>query len=146
MPRSGNINPSNPNAEIFGDIFAGRTPTGYSFGVPVSVARPLHSDATVRGFQCPLDSACAVSVVVDVRTADATETIDVGVANAADSTSDTLLDGQSVAAVGLYPSGVGTNGSTVRKINPSQFVTWDPSAGTDTLEGYIVMTFTPIGA
>ena len=143
--RFGTINPANGVSEVVGSIFGGlrKAPEGAALSIANVFVVQLSGDADVHGFQNPHSSDALVSVVVNVEATDAGETIDVGVAANGVTTSDTLMDGRSVATAGAFNTH-GTNGADFRKLDKkgglNDFVTWKASAGSDTLAGQIVIT------
>lgn len=74
-------------------------------------------------------------VILDVTTASSGAcTVDVGVAADATTLSDTLIDGVSVAATGLYNNSddKGTNGRLIRKSSSGYYVTASVASGAST--------------
>ena len=99
----------------------------------------------MKGFQNPFSSDALVTALVNVETANAGLTVDVGVAAAGTTTSDTIIDAGSVASVGVLngADNGGTNGNLFRAIDKkggsNDYVTWDVSGSPSTLAGQIVI-------
>ena len=151
MPRAGSIDPASPAREVLAGIFGGAgKPTGAKVAVPLILTADLQGDADVHGIQNPYDSDCLVAAVVNVATADDTETIDVGVDDGGDASNDGLIDGLSVAAIGVFNSwdDPGTNGNAFallhKKGGTNDYLVWKASAGTNRLAGEIVFVLIPL--
>ena len=143
MPRTGNIDPSNPSPEIASDFFYGPGYLNNRFGVPVSISRIVEPAASsaVGGMGCPLDSRCVVKGALYVVTPIAAgRTLDVGVSD--DITTHSTAELLSAAA--LSAAGVVVQTRAVI-MAPNQFITWEPSAATTGLVAHLVLTFTPMG-
>ena len=151
MPKAGSIDPASPAREVLAGIFGGvGKPDGVKVAVPLILTADLQGDASVHGIQNPYDSDCLVWAVVNVATADDTETVDVGVDDGGDASNDGLIDGLSVAATGVFNSfdDPGTNGNAFallhKKGGSNDYLVYKASTGTDTLAGQIVFVLIPL--
>lgn len=98
-------------------------------GAVIALANPLGADVVIT------------SAVLDIVTAatTATNTVDIGIATNATTTSDTLFDGQAASA-GLKTAG-GTNGGVPRVWGATQFITGTASATLAGLVGTLRLTY-----
>ena len=107
-------------------------PTIYSVDL---TAATVTTGGAVASIANPFGAACVITRAFLRVTTGSTgaATVDIGVAANGTTTSDTLIDGQSVQTAGLL-STAGTNGATPREWGASQFVTVTASA---TLAGLV---------
>ena len=152
MPAEGNIDPASSTAEIVQRMLPSTLPSGIKFSMPFVVIEDLAANANVNSVQNPSDSDCIVAAVLNITTADATETMDVGIDSDGTTSADTLLDGVDVGSVATKSSfddgDSGVNGLAVKLIDKkggtNDYVTFTASAGTDTLAGQLILIFIPI--
>ena len=144
MPRAGKVDVTSGVGVAVSNMMGAAAVSGAVAAPALTIVLDLAADADTHGWQNPYDSdAVITSAVIVVETADAGETIDVGIAADASTSSDNLLDGASVAAVGAVDT-AGTNGGINRLLakrgGANDHVTFTASAGTDTLDGKLVIT------
>jgi hypothetical protein len=106
--------------------------------------------AGVLSWQNPEPVGILAAVLLDVTTAQSGQTADVGVNGDGTGTSDTLLDGVSLAATGALSSftNAGTNGAAFRKVDAkggtSDYVTATASGTPSTLVGNAYIVYVPV--
>lgn len=103
---------------------------GYTDAIALTAA----ATGSQGGWENTTGRTCLVEAVIDVTTAaTGAATLDVGVAAAASTSNDKLMDGIDVnAATGEFSSGTGTNGRRVRKVPAGHFVTVHRASGDPT--------------
>ena len=104
----------------------------------------------VLSWQNPEDVGVLAAVVVDITTAQSAQTVDVGVDGDGTGTSDTLLDGASLATAGALSSfaNAGSNGAAFRKLDAkggtSDYITATASGTPSALVGYAYVAYVPV--
>ena len=117
--------------------------------VKVALAQAA-GNAGVLSWQNPEAVGVLAAVVLDVTTAQSAQTADVGVDGDGTGTSDTLLDGVSLAAAGALSSfaDAGTNGAALRRVDAkggtSDYVTATASGTPSSLVGNAYIVYVPI--
>jgi hypothetical protein len=107
-------------------------------------------NAGVLSWQNPEPVGILAAVVVDITTAQSAQTVDVGVDGDGTGTSDTLLDGASLATAGAISSfaNAGTNGAAFRKLDAkggtNDFITATASGTPSSLVGYAYIVYVPV--
>ena len=107
-------------------------------------------NAGVLSWQNPEAVGVLAAVIIDVTSAQAGQTADVGVDGDGTGTGDTLLDGVSLAATGAFSSfaNAGTNGAAFRKLDAkggtSDYVTVTASGTPSTLAGNAYVIYVPV--
>ena len=103
----------------------------------------------VLSWQNPESVGVLAAVLIDITTAQSAQTADVGVDGDGTGTSDTLLDGVSLAATGAFSSfaDAGANGAAFRKLDAkggtSDYVTATASGTPSSLVGNAYIVYVP---
>lgn len=106
--------------------------------------------AGVLAWQNPESVGILAAVVVDITTAQAAQTADIGVDANGTGSSDTLLDGVSLAATGAFSSfaNAGTNGAAFRKLDAkggtNDYITASASGTPSSLVGSAYIVYVPV--
>ena len=117
--------------------------------VKVAMAQAA-GNAGVFSWQNPEPVGVLAAVVVDLTTAQSGQTADVGVDGDGTGTSDTLLDGVSIAATGAFSSfaDAGTSGAAVRKVDAkggtNDYITASASGTPAALVGNAYIIYLPV--
>ena len=107
-------------------------------------------NAGVLSWQNPEAVGVLAAVVLDVTTAQAAQTADVGVDGDGTGTSDTLVDGVTLAATGALSSfaDAGTNGGAFRKVDAkggtNDYITATASGTPSALVGNAYILYVPV--
>jgi hypothetical protein len=107
-------------------------------------------NAGVFSWQNPESVGILAAMVMDITTAQAAQTADVGVDANGTGTSDTLMDGVSLATVGAVSSfaNAGTNGAAFRKLDAkggtNDYVTATASGTPSALVGNAYIVYVPV--
>lgn len=126
-------------------------------GVPLDCARvALTAGASTSGgatfaWQNPhAESIIVHNVILDITTqSTGAATIDIGyTATSATTSSDTIIDGKSLATAGIFENKLaatlGTNGKPTVKAASGKWITGTPSADTTGLVGYVYIYYTRV--
>ena len=99
-------------------IDGGVAPASSHLTIPLVFSIDVSGDEVI-GFQNPTDKEALVAAIVRISGTATSATFDVGVDDAGDASNDTLIDGASGGAAGVYSSfaNAGTNGAAFRAIN-----------------------------
>ena len=138
-----------------GEILSALFPASGTAVIPKVVKVALGQaagNAGVLSWQNPEAVGVLAAVVIDITTAQAAQTADVGVDGdgTGTGTADTLLDGVSLAATGAFSSfaNAGTNGAAFRKLDAkggtSDFVTATASGTPSSLVGNAYVIYVPV--
>ena len=117
--------------------------------VKVALAQTA-GNAGVLSWQNPESVGVLAAVIIDVTTVQAAQTVDVGVDGDGTGTSDTLLDGASLATAGALSSfaNAGTNGAAFRKVDAkggtNDYVTATASGTPSALVGNAYIVYVPV--
>lgn len=104
----------------------------------------------VLSWQNPEPVGILAAVLIDVTTAQSGQTIDAGTDGDGTGTSDTLLDGVSIASTGALSSfaDAGTNGAAFRKLDAqggtTDYITATASGTPSSLVGYAYIVYVPV--
>ncbi len=107
-------------------------------------------DAGVLSWQNPESVGILAAVVVDITTVQAAQTADVGVDGDGTGTSDTLMDGVSLATAGAVSSfaDAGTSGAAFRKVDAkggtNDYITATASGTPSALVGSAYIIYVPV--
>ena len=107
-------------------------------------------NAGVLSWQNPESVGVLAAVVVDITTVQAAQTADVGVDGDGTGTSDTLMDGVSLATAGAVSSfaDAGTNGAAFRKVDANggtnDYITATASGTPSALVGSAYIIYVPV--
>ena len=107
-------------------------------------------NAGVLSWQNPESVGILAAVVVDITTVQAAQTADVGVDGDGTGTSDTLMDGVSLATAGAVSSfaDAGTNGAAFRKVDAkggtNDYITATASGTPSALVGSAYIIYVPV--
>lgn len=107
-------------------------------------------NAGVLSWQNPESVGILAAVVVDITTVEAAQTADVGVDGDGTGTSDTLMDGVSLATAGVVSSfaDAGTNGAAFRKVDAkggtNDYITVTASGTPSALVGSAYIIYIPV--
>ena len=107
-------------------------------------------NAGVLSWQNPEAVAILAAVIIDITTVQSAQTVDIGVDGGGSGTSDTLLDGASLATTGALSSfaNAGTNGAALRKVDAkggtNDYVTATASGTPSTLVGNAYIFYVPV--
>ena len=136
-----------------GEILSALFPSSGTAVIPKVVKVALGQavgNAGVLSWQNPEAVGVLAAVVIDVTTVQAAQTADVGVDGDGTGTSDTLLDGVSLATAGALSSFAngGTNGVAFRKVDAkggtSDYITATASGTPSALVGYGYIVYVPV--
>ena len=136
-----------------GEILSALFPASGTAVIPKVVKVALGQaagNAGVLSWQNPESVGVLAAVVIDITTAQSGQTADVGVDGDGTGTSDTLLDGVSLAATGAFSSfaDAGTNGAAFRKLDAkggtSDYVTATASGTPSSLVGNAYIVYVPV--
>ena len=117
--------------------------------VKVALAQAA-GNAGVLSWQNPESVGVLAAVILDITTVQAAQTVDVGVDGDGTGTSDTLLDGASLATAGALSSfaNAGTNGAAFRKVDAkggtNDYVTATASGTPSALVGNAYIVYVPV--
>lgn len=133
-----------------GEILSALFPASGTAVIPKVVKVALGQsagNAGVLSWQNPEPGAVLAAVVFDITTAQSAQTADVGVDGDGTGTSDTLMDGVSLATAGAVSSfsDGGTNGAAFRKVDAkggtSDYLTATASGTPSSLVGYAYIVY-----
>ena len=136
-----------------GEILSALFPASGTAVIPKVVKVALGQaagNAGVLAWQNPESVGVLAAVVIDITTAQSGQTADVGVDGDGTGTSDTLLDGVSLAATGALSSfaDAGSNGAAFRKLDAkggtSDYVTATASGTPSALVGNAYIVYVPV--
>jgi len=107
-------------------------------------------NAGVLSWQNPENVGILAAVVIDITTVQSAQTVDVGTDGDGTGTSDTLLDGASLATAGAISSfaDAGSNGASFRKVDAkggtTDYITATASGTPSSLVGYAYIVYVPV--
>ena len=136
-----------------GEILSALFPTTGTAVIPKVVKVALAQtagNAGVLSWQNPEAVGVLAAVVLDITTAQAAQTADVGVDGDGTGTSDTLVDGVTLAATGALSSfaDAGTNGGAFRKVDAkggtNDYITATASGTPSALVGNAYILYVPV--
>ena len=136
-----------------GEILSAMFPASGTAVIPKVVKVALGQaagNAGVLSWQNPESVGVLAAVVLDVTTAQSGQTADVGADGDGTGTSDTLLDGVSLATAGALSSfaDAGTNGAAFRKVDAkggaNDYVTVTASGTPSSLVGNAYIIYVPV--
>jgi hypothetical protein len=138
-----------PIGEILSALFPATGTAVMPKVVKVALAQTA-GNAGVLSWQNPEPVGVLAAVVLDITTAQSAQTADVGVDGDGTGSSDTSMDGVSLAAAGAFSSFAdgGTNGAAFRKVDAkggsSDYITATASGTPSTLVGYAYVVYLPV--
>ncbi|MDA1035273.1 MAG: hypothetical protein O3B65_00145 [Chloroflexi bacterium] len=136
-----------------GEILSAMFPASGTAVIPKVVKVALGQsagNAGVLSWQNPEPVGLLAAVVLDITTVQSAQTADIGVDGDGTGTSDTLLDGVSLATAGAWSSfaDAGTNGAALRKVDAkggtSDYVTATASGTPSSLVGNAYIVYVPV--
>ena len=136
-----------------GEILAALFPASGTAVIPKVVKMALGQsagNAGVLSWQNPEAVGVLAAVLVDITTSQAAQTADIGVDGNGAGTSDTLLDGVSLASTGALSSfaDAGTNGAAFRTVDAkggtNDYVTATASGTPSSLAGNAYIVYLPV--
>ena len=136
-----------------GEILSALFPASGTAVIPKVVKVALGQSAGnggVLSWQNPESVGVLAAVVFDITTVQSAQTADVGVDGDGTGSSDTLLDGVSIATAGAWSSFAdpGSNGAALRKVDAkggtNDYVTATASGTPSTLVGYAYIVYVPV--
>ena len=136
-----------------GEILSAMFPASGTAVIPKVVKVALGQSAGNAGmlaWQNPEAVGVLAAVVFDITTVQSAQTADVGVDGDGTGTTDTLLDGVSLATAGAWSSfaDAGTNGAALRKVDAkggtNDYVTASASGTPSSLVGNAYIVYLPV--
>ena len=136
-----------------GEILSALFPASGTAVIPKVVKVALGQaagNAGVLSWQNPESVGVLAAVVIDITAAQAAQTADAGVDGDGTGTSDTLMDGVSLAGTGAFSSfaDAGSNGAAFRKLDAkggtSDYVTVTASGTPSSLVGNAYVIYVPV--
>ncbi len=136
-----------------GEILSAMFPASGTAVIPKVVKVALGQsagNAGVLSWQNPESVGVLAAVVLDITTVQSAQTADVGVDGDGTGTSDTLVDGVSLATAGAWSSfaDAGTNGAALRKVDAkggtNDYVTATASGTPSSLAGNAYIFYVPV--
>ena len=136
-----------------GEILSAMFPASGTAVIPKVVKVALGQsagNAGVLSWQNPESVGVLAAVVLDITTVQSAQTADIGVDGDGTGTSDTLVDGVSLATAGAWSSfaDAGTNGAALRKVDAkggtNDYVTATASGTPSSLVGNAYIFYLPV--